>query len=97
MVTMTSLQAQNNFGEMIDTSQREPVVITRRGRPVSIVISPNSDPLKLQYEFRRLVSQLYPLRGKEAVETLSAVTAPVRARAEADGLTQEKLNRLLDE
>ncbi|WP_081463798.1 type II toxin-antitoxin system Phd/YefM family antitoxin [Candidatus Glomeribacter gigasporarum] len=40
MRTMTSLEAQNHFGGMIDTSQREPVLITRRGRPVSLVISP---------------------------------------------------------
>ena len=48
MITMTSLDAQNRFGELLDTSQREPVLITRRGRPVSTVISPGSSPKKLQ-------------------------------------------------
>ena len=28
MKTMTSLEAQNRFGELIDTSQREPVMTT---------------------------------------------------------------------
>lgn len=37
---MTSTQVQNNFGTVIDHSQREIVPITRRGRVVSLVMSP---------------------------------------------------------
>ena len=96
MKTMTSLQAQNSFGELIDTSQREPVVLTRRGRPVSVLISASGDPVDLQYPFMKTLSALMPLRGKAAVAELDRVLAPVRDRAEADGLTEEKLNALLD-
>ncbi len=39
MITMTSAEAQNRFGELIDRSQREPVEVTRRGRTVAYVIS----------------------------------------------------------
>jgi len=39
MTTITSKDAQNRFGELIDTAQREPVVITRRDRPIAVVIS----------------------------------------------------------
>ncbi|MDQ1341911.1 MAG: antitoxin Phd [Pseudomonadota bacterium] len=39
MVTVTSVEAQNRFGELIDRSQREPVAITRRGRTVAYVVS----------------------------------------------------------
>lgn len=39
MRTMTSVEAQNRFGELLDTVQREPVTITRRGRPVAFVLS----------------------------------------------------------
>jgi len=39
MRTMTSVEAQNHFGELLDTAQREPVTITRRGRPVAYVLS----------------------------------------------------------
>ncbi|WP_083633816.1 type II toxin-antitoxin system Phd/YefM family antitoxin [Rhodoferax antarcticus] len=35
MLTVTSVEAQNRFGELIDRSQREPVQVTRRGRPVA--------------------------------------------------------------
>lgn len=40
MKTLTSVQAQNRFGELLDAAQREPVTVTRRGRPVAFVVSP---------------------------------------------------------
>ncbi len=39
MITVTSVEAQSRFGELIDRSQREPVAITRRGRTVAYVVS----------------------------------------------------------
>lgn len=40
MITKTSAEAQNQFGQLLDTVQREPVVITRHGRPAAFVVSP---------------------------------------------------------
>lgn len=40
MRTMSSVEAQNNFGVLLDSAQREPVTITRRGRPVAFLLSP---------------------------------------------------------
>lgn len=39
MRTVSSVEAQNHFGELLDNAQREPISITRRGRPVAFVIS----------------------------------------------------------
>ena len=39
MRTMPSVEAQNHFGELLDTAQREPITITRRGRTVAFVLS----------------------------------------------------------
>ncbi len=39
MRTVTSVEAQNHFGELLDNAQREPSSITRRGRPVAYVLS----------------------------------------------------------
>ena len=39
MHKVTSVEAQNRFGELIDKSLREPVEITRRGRTVAYVVS----------------------------------------------------------
>jgi prevent-host-death family protein len=36
---MSSAEAQNHFGLLLDTAQREPVSITRRGRPVAYLFS----------------------------------------------------------
>lgn len=38
MKTMTSKEAQNSFGLFLDTVQREPVMVTRRSRPVGVML-----------------------------------------------------------
>ena len=40
MLTLTSSEAQNTFGHVIDKSQREIVSVTRRGRVATLVMSP---------------------------------------------------------
>ena len=39
MITITSVEAQNRFGQLLDTAQREPITITRRGRPVAMLLA----------------------------------------------------------
>lgn len=39
MKKMTSTLAKNNFGEILTTSQREPVVIEKNGKAVGVLIS----------------------------------------------------------
>lgn len=39
MITVTSVEAQNRFGQLLDTVQREPVVITRHGRMAAYIVS----------------------------------------------------------
>lgn len=52
MKKITSSTAQNNFGELLDTAQREPVTIEKRGRPVAVIVSmaeyQASEALKLE-------------------------------------------------
>lgn len=40
MITVTSVEAQNRFGRLLDTVQREPIIITRHGRTTAFMISP---------------------------------------------------------
>jgi prevent-host-death family protein len=40
MITISSMDAQNRFGQLLDTVQREPVTITRHGRTAAFIISP---------------------------------------------------------
>jgi prevent-host-death family protein len=39
MLTLTSVEAQNRFGQLLDAAQREPITITRRGRPIAMLIA----------------------------------------------------------
>jgi len=39
MKTMTAAEAKNNFGEMMEDSAREPVAVTKHGKPVRVMIS----------------------------------------------------------
>jgi len=41
---MTSKEAQNSFGAFLDTVQREPIMVTRRNRPVGVMISMENLP-----------------------------------------------------
>lgn len=39
MKTMSAAKAKTHFGEFLDTVQREPVVATKKSRPVGIMLS----------------------------------------------------------
>lgn len=39
MKVMSAREAKNHFGEFLDASRREPVVVTKNDRPVGIMIS----------------------------------------------------------
>lgn len=39
MKSIAAKEAKNNFGEMLDTVQREPVTIEKHGRAVAVVLS----------------------------------------------------------
>ncbi|WIG54360.1 MAG: hypothetical protein OJF61_000146 [Rhodanobacteraceae bacterium] len=87
MRTLTSVEAQNRFGELLDAAQREPVTVTRRGRPVAFVVSPQD---------MREVLDARNQRSK-AVADFEAWSALARKRIKpaASKLTQEQINRLV--
>ena len=39
MKTFAASEAKNGFGRLLDTAQREPVTIEKKGRPVAVVLS----------------------------------------------------------
>ncbi len=39
MKSMSAKDAKNGFGLLLDTAQREPVQIQKKGRPVAVIIS----------------------------------------------------------
>ncbi|KAF3983621.1 MAG: type II toxin-antitoxin system Phd/YefM family antitoxin [Methylococcales symbiont of Hymedesmia sp. n. MRB-2018] len=44
MKTISSKEVQNSFGAFLDTAQREPVMVTRRNRPVGVMLSMENLP-----------------------------------------------------
>lgn len=89
MIKMTSVEAQNQFGRLLDTAQREAVAITRHGRETAFVVSPREMEELLDARRRRGV----------AVAELEAwsTTAGSVARKAAGRLTDEEVNRLVHE
>ena len=100
MLTMTSLAAQNQFGLLIDASQRQPVTVTRRGRPVAVVLSYEDYQASMQtipFQVAKLISQNHPLRGKEAGESMRQHLAKLSNQAAEEGLTEADITRMLNE
>jgi antitoxin Phd len=89
MRTMTSVEAQNRFGELLDAAQREPVTITRRGRPVAFMVS--SLDMEELMEIRKQRS-----KAVAAFESFFAETDK-KLTPEADALSVEAVKRLVNE
>lgn len=89
MITKTSAEAQNKFGELLDLAQREPVAITRHGRPAAYMISLRDMQELMSLKDRR--SQAV----KEFEEWLRMYGDQISP--EADKLTDEGINRIVHE
>jgi prevent-host-death family protein len=89
MITKTSAEAQNQFGQLLDTVQREPVAITRHGRPAAYVVSPRDMAPIIRERERR----------KKAVEAFEAWSEMAKRHTPPDGdeLTDEEINRIVHE
>ena len=87
MITVTSVEAQSRFGELIDRSQREPIEIKRRGRTVAYVVSGHDMQGLAEVKQRR----------EEAARWYTQYRASVMAKPGAADLTDADVNRLVHE
>jgi antitoxin Phd len=87
MIKITSAEAQNRFGQLLDSAQREPVAITRHGRAAAFLVSPQEMEELLDARRRR----------SKAVADLEAWSARARKFPSADRLTDDDVNRLVHE
>jgi antitoxin Phd len=87
MITLTSVEAQNRFGQLLDTVQREAVAITRHGRPTAFIVSPQE------------MDELLDSRRKrsKALAELEAWSTQAKRRASpaAARLTDKDVTRLV--
>jgi len=93
MVTMTSVEAQNSFGKLLDTVQREAVAITRHGRPTAFVVSPQD--MEELLDSRRQRSSV--VADLEAWRAEAAKRATVAQAAAAAALTDGDVTRMVHE
>ena len=87
MITVTSVEAQSRFGELIDRSQREPIEVTRRGRTVAYVVS--------EHDMQALAD--VKKRREEAARWYSQYRAQVMPQPGTGELTDADVNRLVHE
>jgi len=89
MITVTSVDAQNRFGQLLDMARREPVTVTRHGRPAAFIVSPQDMEDLLDVRARR----------SKAVQALEAWSTRANARATpaAEALSDDDVNRLVHE
>jgi antitoxin Phd len=79
MKEINARNAKNQFGQLLESAQRGPVRVTRRGRPVGVLLS--------EEQYQRL-------RGI-AWERLASTVDTMRQQAADKGLTEETLASLL--
>jgi prevent-host-death family protein len=86
MITMTSVEAQNRFGQLLDAVQREAVAITRHGRPTAFVVSPleMDELLDSRRKRSRALADLETWSAQTAKRATAAQTAATAALTDAD-------------
>ena len=93
MKVMTAREAKNSFGILIDTAQREPVLLTKRNRPVGVFLSineveniPELKSVLLKHMNEKVKNPLLEMLGANSQNR--AFTSP----AEADKYIQDLRN-----
>jgi antitoxin Phd len=87
MAKMTSVEAQNHFGLLLEIAQREAVVVTRHGRPTVFVVSSSemADLLELKRRRKQALREFASWR-REAKKT---------TRRAAASLSDEQINQMV--
>jgi len=81
MKTVSAIDAKNRFGQLLDAAQREPVTVTKKGRPAAIMLS---------------LEDYDRIRGA-ARRRLLATLRQAQEEAAAAGLTEPALEKLLED
>ncbi|MDA0261192.1 MAG: type II toxin-antitoxin system Phd/YefM family antitoxin [Proteobacteria bacterium] len=79
MKTIPAIDAKNRFGQLLDAAQREPVTVTKKGRPAAVVLS---------------IADYERIRGA-ARRRLMATIVEAQREAEAASLDEKGLVELL--
>jgi prevent-host-death family protein len=81
MQIVSSSEARNNLAAMLDKAQHEPIAIQKQGRKAAVLVS--------YEEYERLTNA--------SAAAFQAICETIGKKAEARGLTEEKLAEILAE
>ena len=86
MLTVSSMDAQNRFGQLLDTVQREPVTITRHGRTAAFMVSPQdmADLQDIKAKRTQAVAWFEAFFAQADAEKSSDMHAAARQLTDAD-------------
>jgi prevent-host-death family protein len=84
MIIVTSVEAQNRFGQLLDSAQREPITITRHGRTAAFIISPQE------------MAELEEARRGQGAQQARSQRAWANACAEGWNTVEEQLGSFAD-
>ena len=87
MVTLSSKEAKDKFGVLMDTARREPVTITKHNRPSVVVMSSER-----YAELEALEDAAWLAKAREAEK--EGYLGPEESEAVIQRITGEVLNRL---
>ena len=79
MKHISAIDAKNRFGQLLQAAQREPVTVTKQGRPAAVVLS---------------IDDYERMRGAARARLLETVRR-MQEEATAAGLIEEALDELL--
>ena len=97
MLTVSSLEAQNRFGQLLHTVQREPVTITRHGRTAAFIVSPKdmADLQGVKAKRTQAVQWFEDFFAKAEAAKSSNMCALARQLTEADVVRIVKKTQLI--
>jgi len=80
MKAIAAKEAKNNFGELIDNAQREPISIERHGRPVAVIMSSKEyEQMKLERLRAKLaIGEAQADRGEFSNKTVKEIIAEAK-------------------
>ena len=79
MKTISAIEAKNRFGQLLEAARREPVTVTKQGRPAAVMLS---------------IEDFERMRGAARASLLESMRR-MQQEAAAAGLTEEMLDELL--
>lgn len=79
MDTVPAADAKTNFGALLDKAQREPVMISKNGRPVAVVMSADAyeeqQQIKIEFLRREIGKGLDDLKRGKVISAEDAFAA----------------------